>query len=189
MEVRTVCGVSTWQSTDGDGSFILGIPTEAQVKHDRLACERAYERMHTEDEEELAYSEDFSWSPVDTEDGYEEPVWWFENDSCDAGVDCVCGRASLLAVLSNIDPDERHSALKAHVDSMRELFDHFWSGQGLLDGQSSSIGSACATCLTAGHVHVWGVYASACEMAEELGEAMSAYEHKLWLGADRYPTR
>lgn len=181
--------MSTWQSTDGCGNFILGVPTPEQAQHDRIACERAYERMHTDDEEELSYSEDFSWSPVDTDDGYEEPVWWFESDGCDAGVNCVCGRATLLSVLSNIETEERPNALLAHVDAMRALFDHFWSGQALLDGQSSSIGDACATCLTSGHVHVWGVYAAACELAEELGEAMCAYEHKLWLGADRFPMR
>lgn len=112
-------------------------------------------------------------------------VWWFTSDTCDR-VTCNCGPITLLEALSRLHADQRGEAVKAHANQMRELYEHFWSGQGIVSGASMTIGDACPSCISDGTRHVWSVYENACILAEEFGEALAAYAYELFVGEPRY---
>lgn len=186
--MRTVPRVSTWQSVSGRGRFSFGVPTVAQIEHAARAEERALEALIREEEANGgANEEDFVFATsVGVDEAFAHPVWWFETDECDADLACVCGRSSLLDAVTHVDVAHRAVALDRHTTAMRALYDHFWSGQGLLDGSASEIGDACASCLTVGTNHVWDVFDAASEMAEELGETLAAFSFSLELGEPRF---
>jgi hypothetical protein len=123
---------------------------------------------------------------VGIEEDISYPVWWYDEDGCDGDESCRCGRSTLLDALTHIEENRRADAVRDHVRVMRSMYDHFWSGQGLLEGGSEELGEACALCLTVGASHIWDMYESASEAAEELGEAMSAYDVSLTFGGPRF---
>jgi len=128
-----------------------------------------------------------SWfSGYDSRTSVEHRVWWWEENGCDGGLACVCGRLTLLEALERLEPGQRGRAVRLHADEMRNLYDHFWSGQGLVSGARIEIGNACVHCLTEGASHVWDVYENACILAEEFGEALAAYAYELMVGEPRF---
>lgn len=179
--LRTIKFVQTWQLADGVVG--LGMPSSAQARHfdeaeaQRLAC--ALE----EGDDECFVSDS---NDIDVESEPLHPLWWYEESDCAGDAECTCGPVTLLEVLYQLGDDDRQNAMEAHVVVMRDLFDHFWSGQGLLDGTSAKIGDACAACICEGHHHVWGVFEAASVLAEELGEALAAHDSAILLGAARY---
>lgn len=116
----------------------------------------------------------------------EHRLWWWYTDACTGGYECSCGPLTLLEALERLDPTERGAAVRLHADEMRALYDHFWSGQGLVSGSCSSIGDACVSCISEGAAHVWDVYEDACLLAEEFGEALAAYAYELMVGEPRF---
>ena len=129
------------------------------------------------------------WFPFtdDTLDvSHEAPCWWFAEDTCSGPLHCHCGPVSLLEVLTRCEADTRAVTLARHMLLMEELWSHYWSGQGLLEGEASSIGDACAECLINGASHVYGIHSAAAELAEELGEALAAFATTITLGAPKW---
>jgi hypothetical protein len=142
--------------------------------------------MFDDEPNDFEIDDEVRYSSVDLDEDIAYPVWWYDEDGCDGEETCRCGRSTLLDALTNIEDDRRAEAVSAHVRVMRSMYDHFWSGQGLLEGGSAELGEACALCLTVGASHVWDIYESASEAAEELGEAMSAYDTDLTFGEARF---
>lgn len=116
----------------------------------------------------------------------EHRLWWWHVTACTGGYECSCGPLTLLEALERLDPSERGTAVRLHADEMRALYDHFWSGQGLVSGSCSNIGDACVSCIAEGAAHVWDVYEDACLLAEEFGEALAAYAYELMVGEPRF---
>ncbi len=116
----------------------------------------------------------------------EAPCWWFAEGACEGELNCHCGPVTLLEVLTRLEPDRRKEALSDHMIMMGELWSHHWSGQGLLDGGTASIGDACAECIINGANHVFDVRDAASSLAEELGEALAAYSCEIELGKPRW---
>jgi hypothetical protein len=117
---------------------------------------------------------------------YDHRVWWWWREDCPEDEECRCGQVSLLLVLEHLDPQDRGNAVTLHAEEMRNLYEHFWAGQGLVSGASGTIGEACSSCLTEGAAHVWEIYEAACELAEEFGEALAAYAYQLFVGEPRH---
>lgn len=153
-------------------SFI--VPTAQQVAHSR-ECNTYYA-------EDTLFSDDYE--PASTHYVYSSKIWWVESADCDTL--CECGQVALIAALSILPQELHRDAVKMHGEQMRDLFSHFWSGQALITGTSSDVCDACSNCLTDGSEHVWEVYADACMLAEEFGEALASYAYDLLLGAPRY---
>lgn len=180
-----------WESRKRVGSFTFAVPSLEQVAHAREAQSRAIETLLGE--EGLAcdteYDEEGEWvgKLVEVEEDFSNPVWWFEREGCEGNESCTCGRSTLLDALSNLHEEETGDAVREHIQTMRGMFDHFWSGQGVIEGGSHEIGEACPLCITVGAPHVWDVYEAASDLAQELGEAVAAHEASLELGEPRYP--
>lgn len=153
-------------------SFI--VPTALQVAH-------AYECNAYYAEDALLGDE---CQPALTHYIYSSKIWWVESANCDTF--CECGQVALIAALSMLPQDLHREAVTMHGEQMRDLFSHFWSGQALITGTSSDVCDACSNCLTDGTDHIWEVYADACLLAEEFGEALASYAYDLLLGAPRY---
>lgn len=117
---------------------------------------------------------------------YTSRVWWWEQRDCTEDT-CQCGPVTLLEALEQLGESERAAIVKDHADEMRNLYDHFWAGQGLITGSSQHIGDACPDCLIGGAAHVWTIYENACTLAEEFGEALAAYAYELSMGQPRHP--
>jgi hypothetical protein len=129
---------------------------------------------------------------VEIEQGETRSWWWFSDD-CD-GSPCTCGRLTLLEALERLQPGLRAEAVRAHADEMRRAYDHFWAGQAVASGVTTALGAVCVDCLVNGARHVWTIYEEASTLAEEFGEALSAYAYELLVGEPRYhrnddPTR
>lgn len=120
---------------------------------------------------------------LDTEAYDFHPTWWFTRRGCvDGDEGCGCGPVTLLEVLTRASEDNHMAVIAAHMNVMRQLYDHFWSGQGIISGSSERVLDACAGCLTNGPQHVWGVFDAAREMAQDLGEALAAHESVVSIG-------
>lgn len=114
------------------------------------------------------------------------PCWWLEEAGCAGDVDCGCGPVTLLEVLGSVGAEDRAGVLAAHMRLLGELWSHFWSGQALTEGGTATIGDACVECLVDGHPHVYAVFSDATQMAEELGEALAAFECSVTLHSMRW---
>lgn len=188
--MRTMPGVHTWELEEG--IVQLGRPSSEQARHFEDAEQLRMAAVLDDDTDNSTYGdiEDDDGTYEVTfggeDEGPEHPLWWFEAYGCDGGIECQCGPVTLLEVLSEIDAGERQTALDAHASTMRDLFDHFWSGQALLEGSTGKIGSACVSCLVDGHPHVWDVFEAATVLAEEFGEAVAAFATVVQLGEPRY---
>ena len=113
-------------------------------------------------------------------------TWWHSYAECAGGEECECGPVTLLEALSWFDLKQGASLFSIHQEHGRALFDHFWSGHALCEGETMSIGDACANCLVEGFNHVWDVFDNAAKLAEETGEVLAAYEHTVVLGVNRF---
>ena len=176
----------------GDATLFFRVPTRAMLEH--------YDAREPGNEE-------FSWHPSsgdasipsypfpdhgDHWSGHpvcltiEHRVWWWERHACEGGSGCPCGPVTLLEALERLEPQDRGNAVRAHAEEMRNLYDHFWSGQGFVSGATANIGNACVSCIAEGAPHVWDVYEDACVLAEEFGEALAAYAYELMVGEPRF---
>ena len=180
--------MSAWGSQRGRGSFLFGVPSAEQVEHARIAQNRAIEAIVSAEGEDDDAMEDAEWvgKLVEVEEDMTQPMWWFEEEGCDGWETCGCGRSTLLDALCHIGQEGFEEAVAEHVNEMRKLYDHFWSGQGIIEGGSCEIGDACPACLTVGAPHVWDVYEAASDLAQELGEAVAAHHTRLQIGPARF---
>jgi hypothetical protein len=113
-------------------------------------------------------------------------TWWYQPES-DHGPECTCGPRPFVQVLqSDVGVDDRQGALNAHLDALRTTWDHYWSGDAALTGSSETLGGVCALCLGLGRAHVGDVGGDAHALADELGQALAAFNGEVALGADRY---
>ena len=176
---------------DGTNSIDFTQPTREMVRHavenaeyegEEIIFESSYPGADDRDEDWWGGAEDGACEY----ESYAHRVWWQSDSECD-GTGCECGRVRLIYVLEKLPPEERGGAVALHAEEMRALYEHFWAGQGLVSGAADMIGDACSSCLTDGAVHVWEVYESACELAEEFGEALAAYAYQLFVGEPRHP--
>jgi len=186
----------TRRTTEGK-RFDFLVPSAAMILHALTRESRDDETYHGGAYDEYGCddydSDDYDCDDEDREDAeyrkdgaqvvdmYNHRVWWMWDDDCEAET-CNCGQTSLLLVLEYVAPEERAELVMQHAEEMRGLYEHFWAGQGLVSGASRIIGEACSSCLIEGAAHVWDVYESACELAEEFGEALAAYAYKLFVG-------
>lgn len=118
--------------------------------------------------------------------GRYSPTWWTlsETDHADG---CRCRPMGLLEVLQyHTTGTLRQDALEAHLVALQEVWDHFWSGDGIVNGSSDQINGACVDCLVAGREHLGDVLDEARNLAEELGEALAAFHSHIDIGLDRY---
>jgi hypothetical protein len=178
--------VNTFSTTAGTLTF--GVPGEGERLHfaeaEQARLDAWVESCLTEDEEPLFGDEeeiDIAISPVNY-----GVTWWHAYDECAGGENCECGPVTLLEALSWFEPGEGASLFNTHQEQGRALFDHFWSGHALCEGETTSIGDACANCLVEGFNHVWDVFDNAAKLAEETGEVLAAYEHTVVLGVNRF---
>lgn len=179
--------MSEWKQQHGVGRFFFHVPTKEQLLHSQEAQQRALDAVLMDDDAgDYEMDDEPHYGAVSIEEDISYPVWWYDEYGCDGDESCRCGRSTLLDVLTHIEENRRADAVRDHVRVMRSMYDHFWSGQGLLEGGSEELGEACALCLTVGASHIWDIYESASEAAEELGEAMSAYEISLTFGEPRF---
>ncbi len=182
----TLCTVAI-----ADGTYTLCVelsPAQAALLVDRL--EQMAEIYAAELADDLDDDDDADhWFPF--EDGtidvsHEAPCWWFQEADCVNAPHCHCGPVTLLEVLTRSGPESRPEALAAHLQLMEKTWSHYWSGQGLLEGGTASIGDACSDCLISGAQHVYDVHGTAASLAEELGEAISAFACSVLLGEPKW---
>lgn len=112
-------------------------------------------------------------------------IWWRSGDAHDE--DCSCAPVTLLEVLQTLDtPADRQAALDIHLGVLHHAWDHYWSGDALIRSDGSSIGAACASCIGDGHTHLASLLDEARAVAEDLGEALAAFDSSIAIGIDRY---
>jgi hypothetical protein len=176
----------------GDGTLFFRVPTRAMLHHCAARDTDEDERpWHPSLGNGDASSPSFQ-SPGTRWDGYnfypvvEHRIWWWELHECAGGEHCLCGPVTLLEALERLDAQDRGLAVRIHAEEMRDLYDHFWSGQGFVSGATANIGDACVSCIAEGAPHVWDVYEDACILAEEFGEALAAYAYELMVGEPRF---
>lgn len=118
--------------------------------------------------------------------GQFSPSWWMLGEGThDEG--CTCRPAGLLEILQYHAPVPlRQSVLDVHLAALRSAWDHFWSGDALINGGGDRINGACVGCLTEGAEHLSRVVDEARQLAEELGEALAAFHSQINIGLDRY---
>ena len=176
----------------GDGTLFFRVPTRAMLDHyDTRDTGEDDRPWHPSRGDGDASAPSFQ-SPGGHWDGYtacpivEHRIWWWELHGCGGGEHCLCGPVTLLEALERLDPKDRGLAVRIHAEEMRNLYDHFWSGQGFVSGATANIGDACVSCIAEGAPHVWDVYEDACILAEEFGEALAAYAYELMVGEPRF---
>jgi hypothetical protein len=114
------------------------------------------------------------------------PTWWMSGAGPHDDT-CTCRPLGLLEVLQDhTDPSKQREALAAHLSGLRGIWDHFWSGDALVNGASDSINGACSTCIAEGREHLDYILDEARNLAEELGEAIAAFHTQIDLGLCRY---
>ena len=186
-------GMSLYSVATTDGIYTLCIELSAEQadlllqRLEHMAEVYAAEAAEAETDDDDEFDED--WFPF--ADGVmdvsgEAPCWWFDELECENPLHCHCGPVTLLEVLTRTDAATRDASLARHMSLMEEMWSHYWSGQGLLEGAAATIGDACAECLINGAPHVYDVHGSACELAEELGEALSAFSTEIALGTPKW---
>lgn len=113
--------------------------------------------------------------------------WWALPSDGEHGEECKCRPMCLLEVLQDhAEGEERQGALEEHLGGLQEIWDHFWSGDALINGSSEHINGACSDCLVEGRGHLTDVLDEARNLAEELGEALAAFQSSISIGLDRY---
>lgn len=137
------------------------------------------------DEEEAEITDDEAWSVSGRFGiGRYAPTWWMAGSGSHDDA-CTCRPLGLLEVLQDhADPKKRQSALEAHLSGLRGIWDHFWSGDALVNGSSDLINGACSNCIAEGRDHLSDVLDEARNLAEELGEALAAFHTQIDLGLD-----
>lgn len=113
-------------------------------------------------------------------------TWWMVGSGLH-GDTCTCRPLGLLEVLQDhAEPGNRQGALEAHLGGLRMIWDHFWSGDALVNGSCDLINGACSYCIAEGREHLGDVLDEARNLAEELGVALAAFHTQIDLGRDRY---
>jgi hypothetical protein len=192
----TVSIMSSWRIGNATLSFHVPVPESIEHIENRESSNDETQLYSSFGDDGFANGDAtyHSYDPVDrwNSSGYAlritHRLWWWHTDSCTGGYECACGPLTLLEALERLEPVERGTAVRLHAEEMRSLYDHFWSGQGLVSGASSNIGNACVSCIAEGAVHVWNIYEDACLLAEEFGEALAAYAYELMVGEPRFQT-
>ena len=157
-----------------------------------------------DDEEASVYGDDFGddCEPLNVEEIEDAEVWfiagmfgigkyaaswWMLPSDGEHTSDCRCRPMCLLEVLQDhAEGAERQGALEEHLDGLQGIWDHFWSGDALINGSSEHINGACSDCLVEGRGHLTDVLDEARNLAEELGEALAAFQSSISIGLDRY---
>jgi hypothetical protein len=139
------------------------------------------------DEEDAEITDEEAWFVASLFGiGRYAPTWWLAGSGSHDDT-CTCRPLGLLEVLQDhADPNKRQSALEAHLSGLRGIWDHFWSGDALVNGSSDLINGACSNCIAEGREHLSDVLDEARNLAEELGEALAAFHTQIDLGLDRY---
>ncbi len=194
-EAQVMCFISRQQlsfdADDGDFELIEGAYGEV-YETDNLVMQEMYDdgEADEDDEVDVEYvieSDDELWY-IASMFGICRfaPSWWLESAE-EHGDDCDCKPISLLEVLQDrIPAARRQDALEAHLGALRDIWDHFWSGDALVTGASLSINGACPSCITEGREHLGDVVDEARNLAEGLGEALAAFHSRIDIGLGRY---
>jgi hypothetical protein len=119
----------------------------------------------------------------------EAACWWFAETGCGGVEECQCGPVTLLEVLTHAEAAERDGIVEAHVTLLSATWDHYWSGQALMNPDAGELGAACAACIVDGPDHVYDVLEVAETLATELGEALAAFSTRIRLGELRWDDR
>lgn len=168
--------------TDNKGEFRL-VDTLSEHQADQLSKRYAMLEMTADEEEDgLLVGEESGGIGTATESF---GCWWFDDTTC-CGLGCDCGPVSLLEVLEGSDVSEHQGIIAAHVAHVSQLWDHYWSGEGLISHTSNEIRSACPNCIVVGLEHVSWLWAAASQLSSELGEALAAYHSSVTIGAPRW---
>lgn len=118
--------------------------------------------------------------------GRHSPTWWNLSDASHDD-DCRCHPVTLLEILQDhATGGTRQASLEAHLRALHNVWDHFWSGDAVINSGSDTLNGACAECLVGGRSHLEDVLDEARNLAEELGEALAAFHSRIDIGIDRY---
>jgi hypothetical protein len=127
---------------------------------------------------------------------FEHAIWWVHPHDCPCDPEthnssesmeeelCVAGRTSLLQVIEWVDDADVQDVVNAHLQVLTATYDHWWSGDEMLN--DGLIGDACAGCLTDGPEHVARVGGEAERLSLELGEALAARHCSITTKQQRY---
>lgn len=172
---------------------------EAESDDEFEEFEMGFEPDETVDDDFAEGDETLSVEEIDEDDawlvagmfgvGRYSPSWWlFDMDpGVSHGPHCNCRPLGLLEVMQYHAPvPDRQEALEAHLSALRDVWDHFWSGDALVNGASEEINGACSTCIITGREHLGDVLDEARNLAEELGEALAAFHSHIDIGTNRY---
>lgn len=171
-----------------NGTLQFGAPTADQIAHHNdLESVRIRHLLAGADDDSFSLGELVGDDEDDEGDNIDDlwVAWWYQADEC-TDEHCGCGPLTMLEAVERLGVRHRQDALDVHVAAMRSLFDHFWSGQGLIEGSSERVGNACPQCLIHGARHVWEVFDIATSLGEELGETISAFDCKVTIGPSRF---
>lgn len=197
---RTVDHVSEhrFHSNGSDGrGFVLSTPSPADeealaeimlVRLEQVRVEWEDDAMDDDPEDYPTTAFSFPDLPADPTVGPSQihPTWWAVREDCDHDLDCGCGFVTLLEVLTGLDEAARALALASHVAVLREVWHHYWSAQVLIEADGESLDGTCAWCIVEGRDHLVQLYDEACDLAEQLGEAVAAFDVSLLSGPPRY---
>lgn len=177
---------SSGADREGDGAYDEYNEYDECEEHEELG-EYVDEDLEYENVEVAELSDGDAWVIAGLFGiGQHSPSWWL-NAQGGHGSQCACRPAGLLEVLQDYaTSSDRQGALEAHLGALRDVWDHFWSGDSLVNGEGEHINGACPACITEGRDHLGDILDEARNLAEELGEALAAFHSHIDLGLDRY---
>ena len=124
------------------------------------------------------------------------PSWWSKPSSNDHAADCCCTPITLLDALTMLPSELHSSAVEAHLEASRSVWEHHWAGLRLWGPSDDSdeavfsdeVPSAgwCAECIVDGLSHIEQVREEANWYAMELGEALAAFNVDVTMLGCRY---
>lgn len=115
------------------------------------------------------------------------PVWWVERPDCDNdeeddSTDCRCGIVDLVTALTYLTPQQRQTAVEAHVRSIRALSNHLDGMHSLVDGDEN-LGEVCVHCFVGGADHHDHLEEELTIAATDLAAAIACYAMTFTVGA------
>ena len=113
------------------------------------------------------------------------PSWWSKPSSDGHQADGCCTPITLIDALAMLPSELHSSAVAAHLEASRSVWDHHWSGlrswgpsdtsdEAVFSGEEPPSGW-CAECIIDGLFHIKQVREEANWYAMELGEALAAF--------------